>query len=435
MKFATLAALGMETFEKELAYRDALGARVRRHPKLFTIGEKNIDLVDQLVLAKSYNDMSKVKHISNQLLKAQKFKFLYHGDVIVPVFKDERQFKLAMVVDMSTKSIVDHRSLTTLTDNESERPVYIGMSVSHHINRFFNKSVIDFYKLMTDANYDVVLILQLYQDDPWIKQLQSNVKGAVYMPSFDDLSLTLEGGKEIFVALTGPLDIDMVKREINSSLAPISFDHLRDIPIHLLNARVEKQSFIYETQAISRNKAKIIYIDADDILVGLKHYLKSDSIIHGDIVIPRVKGQYYAPNAMIVDLKNNLIKSARHKKWQAVYIGDAVTRHITKHFGRSAFEYYSDVMKKIPQFELVFKMLYPDPFIKQYGNNVIKSMIYELPSKTLSITFEQGISNVTITPFENNAAGNEAISSILRKHNFDIAETIMQPPPSRCIIM
>jgi hypothetical protein len=436
MKIVTFSALGMETLEKELAYRNAVGSRVRRHPKLFTIGEKHQDLMIKLVEAKSYSDMAKVKLYSYQLLKAQKFSFLYHGDVLVPVLNDERQFKLAMVVDMSTKSIVDHRSLTTLDDNEDDRPVYIGMSVSHHINRFFNKSVIDFYKLMINTNYDVALLFELYKDDPWIKQLQSNVKGAVFMPSFDDLSVTLESGKDIFIALKGPLDIETVKREINSYLAPISFDQLKDIPVQLLNANVEKHKYIYETQAIARDKAKIIYIDKDDIITGLKIYLKSDSIMHGDIVIPRVKGQYYSPNAMVVDLKNNLIKSARHKKWQAVYIGDAVTRHITKHMGRSVFDYYSDVIKNATQFELVFKMYYPDPFIKRYGDQMIKSMIYELPSKTLTLTFE-GIPNVSISPFENNAAGDAAIQSILRKNNLDSVKTIdpSTKSNSRCTIM
>lgn len=434
MKLVSLHALGMKTFEKELAYRNSLGSRVRRHPKLFTIGENHVDLVRKLVEAMSYSDMVNVKLIASQLLKAQKFKFLYHGDVLLPVFNDERQPKLAMVVDMSSKSIVDHRSLTT-SDEESDRPIYIGDSVSHHVNRFFQKSVIDFYRLMIDANFDVALILELYKDDPWIKQLQSNVKSITFVPSYDDLSVTLDSGKVIYIALNGPLDIETVKREINNTLAPISFDQLQDIPVESLDANVEKHKFIYDTQAIARNKAKIIYIDTEDVVVGLKKYLMSDAILHGDIIIPRVKGQYYAPNAVIVDLKSNLIKSARNKKWQAVYIGDAITRHITKHMGVSAFDYYSDILKKPPQFEMVFKMYYPDPFIKKYGSKVIKFLIYELPSKTLTLAFE-GMPNVNIAPFENNSDGDAAIQSMLRKHNFDnTVDVTPSERKSRCAIM
>jgi hypothetical protein len=280
MKIVSLLALGMETLEKELAYRTALGSRVRRHPKLFTIGEKSTEIVSKLVDAKSFSDSYNVKLFANQLLKTQKFKFLYHGDVLVPVYNDERQYQLAMVVDMSTKSIVDHQSLATVVEN-SDRPVYIGSSVSNHINRFFNKSVIEFYRLMTDANSDVLLMLELYENDPWVKQLQSNVKGVVYVPSFNDLYVILATGKEMHITVTGTLSIASIKQHIHSTLAPILFDQIKDIPLQSLYADVEKGRFIYTNQAIAgRDKAKIIYIDNDDVTEGLKAHLRSFISMH-----------------------------------------------------------------------------------------------------------------------------------------------------------
>jgi hypothetical protein len=430
-----LSEIKMHTHEQELAYRTHLGKR--RHPKLFTIGEKSRDIVDKLLYATAFSDVRGIKRLSKQLLNAQKFEFLYHGDILIPVFDDERKYKIAMVVDMSSKSIVDHQSIASSITEESDRPVYIGTSVIKHINTVFKKSAIEFYKILIESlRYDIWLEFEINKDDPWIKQLKLNVKEAVYIPTNSDLYLTLETGKEIHISVHGDIlsNTISIKDDIIRHISPNSFDQIQDVPVTLFSS-VEKGKFIYigdrdynlhKYNLSNRKTAKLIYMDNDDVVLGLRTYMKYNIVLHGDIVIPLVNGHHFVPNAMIVDLKKKILKHA--SKENAIFVGgDTVTRHITRHLGMGVFDYYIDVIKNPYKIELIFKLSDSDPFIKEMDpDHTIKSLIYELPSKTLTLDFYKN-ERVVISPFVNDAQGKQSIQSILRKHRIDIERGIQEP--------
>lgn len=394
--------------------------RIRRYPKVIKIGEKHPDTVFKIMEGIATKNVPLLKKEFKELLKISAFKFLYHGDILIPFYKNEPQLQAAMIVDVSAKgSLLHHITLTSKPLADTRNVIYIGKSVTKYINKFFLKSVKDFYQKLIEANPDLIISFEIYPPDSMIKN-KNLASYLTYIPYFDDIYITTNEGKDIYIKDAVVKDpIPIAPKELNISQIP--------------NIYIEKNKFIFVNQAIPRKHPKIIYLGMSDVMQGIIDYMRieNDPIIHGDIIIPLIDDKHYLPAALLLDMSTNTIRDMYNHTHKALEIANAASRHIFKYFGVNVLEYYKDLLKHLPKDTNIHFTIYRgDPIIT---DDSVKNIHYEFPEKLVTIEFKNK-ERKQIQIMEDNTFGIDKIQ-ILQQQEKILQEQNDETVKNKCTIM